>query len=126
MTKHKWLSACIVISAVLLLVSQISSSSGKPAARKGDQTTHGGSIVQGFSSVLIGGKPAARIGDNHTCPMMSYAPHPIPHVGGPILTGSKSVLIGGKSAARVGDQALCQNSPPDTIHQGCPTVLIGD
>jgi len=126
MTKHRWLSACIVMAAVLLLVSQISPSSGKPAARMGDKTAHGGSIVRGCPSVLIGGKPAARIGDPHTCPMMIYAPQPIPHVGGPIHTGSKTVLIGGKPAARLGDQALCRNSPPDTISQGCASVLIGD
>jgi uncharacterized Zn-binding protein involved in type VI secretion len=28
---------------------------GRPAARMGDSTAHGGSIVAGFSSVLIGG-----------------------------------------------------------------------
>lgn len=126
MTRNKWLLASILITTILLLVSQALPSSGKPAARKGDQTAHGGIIVRGFPAVLIGGKPAARIGDHHTCPMMLYAPQPIPHVGGPILTGSKTVLIGGKPAARVGDQALCRNSAPDTIIRGCPTVLIGE
>ena len=28
---------------------------GKPAARMGDSTAHGGSIVMGFPTVLIGG-----------------------------------------------------------------------
>ena len=33
---------------------------GKPAARIGDMTAHGGSIVVGFPTVLIGGMPAAK------------------------------------------------------------------
>jgi uncharacterized Zn-binding protein involved in type VI secretion len=97
---------------------------GKPAARVGDMTAHGGVIVgPGVPTVLIGGQPAAVVGDNHTCPMFTGT---VPHVGGPILPpGSVTVLIGGKPAARVGDQALC-NGPPDSIlPPGCPTVLIG-
>ena len=126
MIKHKWLLAFILITTILLLVSQVLPSSSKPAARKGDKTAHGGIIVQGFPAVVIGGEPAARTGDPHTCPMVLPTPQLIPHVGGPILTGSQTVFIGGKPAARMGDQALCQNSAPDTIVQGCSTVLIGD
>ena len=33
------------------------------AARIGDPTSHGGSIVAGFPTVLIGGMPAARVTD---------------------------------------------------------------
>src|SRR3989304_4339668 len=40
---------------------------GKPAARLGDPTVHGGSIVVGCPTVLIGGMPAARMGDMATC-----------------------------------------------------------
>jgi uncharacterized Zn-binding protein involved in type VI secretion len=85
----------------------------KPAARMGDVTAHGGSIVAGFPTVLIGGQPAARMGDMHVCPMVTPGVPPIPHVGGPITLGSATVLIGGQPAA------------PDTIAAGCPTVLIG-
>ncbi|HSR29229.1 MAG TPA: PAAR domain-containing protein, partial [Anaerolineae bacterium] len=52
----------------------------KPAARMGDQTAHGGTIVVGCPTVLIGGKPAARIGDMHTCPMVTPGTPPVPHV----------------------------------------------
>jgi len=98
---------------------------GKPAARMGDPTAHGGSIVMGFPMVLIGGMPAARMGDMHVCPMMTPAVPPIPHVGGPIMLGSPMVLIGGMPAARMGDMAMCVG-PPSTILMGCPTVLIGE
>jgi uncharacterized Zn-binding protein involved in type VI secretion len=96
---------------------------GKPAARMGDPTAHGGKITEGYAKVLIAGRPAARVGDMHSCPLAE--PGPKPHVGGPISTGSGSVLIGGAPAARVGDQATC-TGPPDSIAEGCKTVLIGD
>ncbi len=96
-----------------------------PAARMGDSTAHGGSIVVGFPMVMIGGQPAARVGDMHTCPMQTPGVPPVPHVGGPILPpGSPTVLIGGMPAARMGDMATCVG-PPDTIVGGCPTVIIG-
>ena len=96
---------------------------GKPAARVGDMTSHGGTVVTGIPTVLIGGMPAARIGDMHVCPMVN--PGPVPHVGGPISLGSSGVFIGGMPAARVGDMAVC-TGPPDTIAMGCFTVLIGE
>lgn len=96
----------------------------KPAARMGDLTAHGGTIVAGYPTVLIGGQPAARMGDMHVCPMVTPGVPPIPHVGGPITMGSATVLIGGQPAARMGDMATC-TGPPDTIAAGCPTVLIG-
>lgn len=69
--------------------------------------------------------PAARVGDMHTCPMMSPAPVPVPHVGGPILPpGAPTVLVGMVPAARVGDLVTCVG-PPDVIAKGSPTVLIG-
>ena len=96
-----------------------------PAARLGDATAHGGVIVLGCFTVLIGGQPAARVTDMHTCPMQTPGVPPIPHVGGPILPPcSPTVLIGALPAARIGDQALCVG-PPDVIVAGCPTVLIG-
>ncbi|MCL4806105.1 MAG: PAAR domain-containing protein [Anaerolineae bacterium] len=95
---------------------------GQPAARLGDMTAHGGVIVLGLPTVLIGGKPAARIGDMHTCPLVTGV---VPHVGGPVLPpGGVTVLIGGQPAARMGDMATCVG-PPDAIIQGEPTVLIG-
>ncbi len=96
-----------------------------PAARMGDATAHGGTIVAGFPRVLIGGQPAARMGDMHTCPMVTPGVPPVPHVGGVITMGSPTVLIGGQPAARVGDMATCTGPPDTIIPPGCPTVIIG-
>jgi uncharacterized Zn-binding protein involved in type VI secretion len=96
---------------------------GQPAARMGDMTTHGGVIILGYPTVLIGGMPAARVSDMHVCPMVTGI---VPHVGGPILPpGSPTVLIGGLPAARVGDIATCVGPPDSILPPGCPTVLIG-
>ncbi len=92
-----------------------------PAARLGDQCAHGGAIVVGLPTVLIGGMPAARLGDMHACPMLTG---PVPHVGGPILKGSCTVLVGMVPQARISDMLTCVG-PPDTIVKGCPTVLVG-
>ena len=69
--------------------------------------------------------PAARLTDFHTCPMVTPAPVPIPHVGGPI-TGPcvPTVLITGLPAAVLGDQAICVG-PPDYIIKGSSSVKIG-
>lgn len=99
---------------------------GKPAARMGDQTAHGGVITAGAPTVLIGGKPAARLGDMTSCPMATPAPVPVPHVGGPITLGSAGVLICGMPAARMGDQAICPPMGPAPIVMGEFTVLIGE
>jgi uncharacterized Zn-binding protein involved in type VI secretion len=98
---------------------------GKPAARLGDMTAHGGSIVVGFPMVMIGGQPAARIGDMHVCPLPNPGLPPPPHVGGPVVLGAPTVLVGGTPVARMGDMVTCAG-PPDTVMGGCPTVLIGE
>lgn len=97
----------------------------KPAARLGDTTSHGGAIVAGAPTVLIGGKPAARQGDMHTCPLVNPGVPPPPHVGGPATLGSPTVLICGQMALRMGDMMTC-SGPPDSVVMGCPTVLIGE
>jgi uncharacterized Zn-binding protein involved in type VI secretion len=69
--------------------------------------------------------PAARITDFHTCPMVTPALPPIPHVGGPIVgPGNSTVLIGKMPATVLGDTCVCVG-PPDTIVQGSSTVFIG-
>jgi uncharacterized Zn-binding protein involved in type VI secretion len=118
----KCLSSVLLFVFLGMLPQMILSDSGKPAARLGDTTAHGGQITVGCATVLIGGMPAARVGDMHTCPMVDAGY--VPHVGGPILMGSPTVIIGGMPAARMGDLAACAG-PPDSIVMGCPTVLIG-
>src|SRR5262245_55964282 len=97
---------------------------GQPAARVGDQTSHGTPLPPGPGSVnvLIGGKPAWRaISDVHTCPLSDG---PKPHGGGMVAVGSLTVLINGFPAARQGDQVV-EASAPNSIALGEFTVLIG-
>ncbi|MET7030326.1 PAAR domain-containing protein [Sediminicola luteus] len=70
------------------------------------------------------GKPAARLTDMHTCPLVTPAVPPIPHVGGPIVgPGVPNVLIGKMPAAVMGDTLTCVG-PPDVIIKGSATVMI--
>ncbi len=69
--------------------------------------------------------PAARITDMHSCPMVTPAIPPVPHVGGPVVgPGVPTVIIAGFPAAVVGDSCTCVG-PPDMIASGSTTVLIG-
>ena len=104
---------------------------GQPAARINDLTAHGGTIMLGEPTVLIGGNFAARVGDSQVCPLYDGA---VAHVGGAITRGSQTVLIGGKKAARIGDSCDCMLGPdapegakgiPNTVADGEMTVLIG-
>ena len=96
---------------------------GKPSARITDSCAHGGKVITGEPTVIIGGRPASRIGDNHVCP--AVCPGPAPHVGGPIIPPcAVNVIIGGRPAARIGDKAICACAI-DSIVTGEPTVLIG-
>ena len=97
---------------------------GQPAARLGDQTSHGTPLAPGIGSVnvLIGGKPAWRATvDIHVCPLVDGVK---PHVGGVVALGSTTVLINGLPAARQGDQFV-EAGAPNAILLGAPTVLIG-
>ena len=89
------------------------------AARVGDTTNHGGTVMgPGVATVMIKGKPAAVLGDNHVCSIPANAPHPNPS---PFIIGSATVLIGGKPALRTGDSCVCGASAV----VGEPTVMIG-
>lgn len=95
-----------------------------PAARVGDQTSHGTPLGPGPGSVnvLIEGKPAWRAGsDLHACPQTTG---PVPHVGGNVAMGSISILINNLPAARQGD-TIIESGPPNTIVAGAATVLFG-
>ncbi len=96
-----------------------------PAARMGDSTAHGGSIVAGCPTVLVANMPAARLTDMHVCPMVTPGVPPIPHVGGPVVgPGAVTVLVGGLPQAKMGDSCVCVG-PPDSIVVGAPTVMVG-
>jgi uncharacterized Zn-binding protein involved in type VI secretion len=89
------------------------------AARVGDITNHGGTIVgPGVSTVLIGGQPAAVAGDTHVCPLPPNSHQPTVSV---FPAGSATVLIGGKPALRTTDACICGAM----VAVGDPTVMIG-
>jgi len=89
------------------------------AARVGDVSNHGGTIIgPGVSSVLIGGMPAAVAGDMHACvlPPPGHAP-----TVSPFPIGSTTVLISGRAVLRTTDACLCGAMAAI----GTPTVMIG-
>src|SRR5271154_297711 len=94
---------------------------GMPACTITSMTAHGGNVVMGFPTVLIGYMPASRIGDMHVCPMVTGI---VPHVGGPFVMGSPTVLTGFMPQSRVTDQLVCVG-PPDVCVMGATTVLVG-
>lgn len=89
------------------------------AARTGDITNHGGTIVgPGVPTVMVGGMPAAVATDNHIC----VIPPNTGHLTSSIFPkGSATVKIGGKPALRTTDACLCGAMAA----VGCPTVSIG-
>lgn len=98
-----------------------------PAARLGDQTVTGDTIIGvGVPNVLIGGLPAACVGDMVFGPVINCAP-------GIIATGAVTVLISGRPAARVTSMVNGLTLSPvgapvpvaTTIARGQPNVLIG-
>ena len=89
------------------------------AARVGDATNHGGTIVgPGSPTVLIGGMPAAVAGDMHVCVIPPPAHVP---TASAFPMGSATVLIGGMPALRITDPCLCGAMAA----VGEPTVMIG-
>jgi uncharacterized Zn-binding protein involved in type VI secretion len=89
------------------------------AARVGDTTNHGGTIVgPGVSTVLIAGKPAAVAGDTHVCVLPANSHQPTVSI---FPTGCATVLIGGMPALRISDACVCGAMAAI----GEPTVTIG-
>jgi len=89
-----------------------------PAARVGDTTVHGGTILgPGASTVLIGGMPAAVAGDTHVCPLPPLVHQPTVSV---FPSGSATVLIAGMPAVRTTDACICGAMAA----VGDPTVII--
>jgi uncharacterized Zn-binding protein involved in type VI secretion len=88
------------------------------AARVGDITNHGGTIVgPGDSTVLISGKPAAVAGDMHICSLPPTGHQP---TASSFPLGSTTVLIGGRPALRTTDASSCGAMAA----VGDPTVII--
>ena len=88
------------------------------AARVGDTTVHGGTVVgPGVATVLVAGLPAAVMGDMHAC----VIPPPAHVPASPFVAGSTTVMIQGRPALRAGDSCGCGAS----VAVGSPTVVIG-
>jgi uncharacterized Zn-binding protein involved in type VI secretion len=88
------------------------------AARVGDTTNHGGTIVgPGVATVLICGKPAAVAGDTHICSLPPSGHQPTASV---FPAGSSAVLINNRPALRISDACICGAMAA----VGEPTVLI--
>jgi len=101
-----------------------------PAARIGDETSHGSPLAPGLGSmnVLIGGRPAWRAEiDQHACPEVDITG---PDGEGSVLIGSPTVLINNMMACRMGDIVVEKPGlalgPANPIVMGCMNVLIGD
>ena len=94
-----------------------------PAARVGDQTSHGTPLTGiGSPNVFIEGLPAWRaLVDFHTCPLSDG---PKAHVGGVVSKGSSKVFINNFPAARQGD-TINESGPPNSIMMGSMKVNIG-
>ena len=89
------------------------------AARVGDVSNHGGTVVgPGVSTVLIGGMPAAVAGDMHVCALPPNGHQP---TSSPFPGGSSTVLIAGRPALRTIDSCICGAMSA----VGDPTVVIG-
>lgn len=73
---------------------------GQPFIVIGDQTDHGGEVVEGSPTSTTGGKSIARVGDKVTCPKHNHGPTTI-------VSGDETMLIDGKPAARHGDKCAC-------------------
>jgi uncharacterized Zn-binding protein involved in type VI secretion len=89
------------------------------AARVGDVTNHGGTIIgPGAPTVTIGGMPAALVGDNHVCVLPPNTHQP---TTSPFPAGSATVMIAGVPALRTSDACICGAMAA----VGEPTVVIG-
>ena len=75
-----------------------------PVARRGDTSSHGGSIITSASNTSCEGKLVARVGDILSCPL---------HGPNPITTGSPNYSTEGKKTART------------TSLTGCGASIIG-
>jgi uncharacterized Zn-binding protein involved in type VI secretion len=88
------------------------------AAKVGDTTTHGGTIVgPGSATVLIASMPAAVVGDTHICSIPVSAGHLTVSA---FPSGSATVMFGGVPALRTTDTCLCGAMSA----VGEPTVIV--
>lgn len=73
---------------------------GRPFIVLGDQTDHGGVVIEASVMTDTHGKGIARVGDQVTCPKRG-------HGTTVIVSGDPTMIIDGKAAARHGDKCAC-------------------
>ncbi len=73
---------------------------GRPFIVLGDQTDHGGVVIESSVMTDTHGKGIARVGDQVTCPKRG-------HGTTVIVSGDPTMIIDGKAAARHGDMCAC-------------------
>ena len=71
-----------------------------PVIRLGDQTSHGGTVLEASGASDSGGIGIARVGDKVSCPLPG-------HGVCPIVSGDPGLVIDGKPVARHGDLTAC-------------------
>src|SRR5262245_12427515 len=109
----------VIVTAAAVLVAQAAHAAS--AARAGDRTSHGGTVLAPASpSVFIQGLPAARVEDSVACPLFNG---PVPHVGGPIVSGSRTVFVNGRPAAFTGS-VVSETGTTSVLTSGSETVRI--
>jgi len=69
-----------------------------PLIRLGDDTSHGGKVLEASQHSDSAGKGIARMGDKVSCPK---------HGNGTIASGDTTMIVDGKPAARHGDKTSC-------------------
>lgn len=72
----------------------------RPFIVVGDQTDHGGVVIEGSMMTDTHGEAIARVGDQVTCPKKR-------HGTTVIVSGDPTMIIDGKAAARHGDKCAC-------------------
>ncbi len=74
---------------------------GRPFIVLGDQTDHGGVVIQASGVTDTHGKGIARVGDKVTCPKKGHGGTTV------IVSGDPTMIIDGQPAARHGDKTAC-------------------
>jgi uncharacterized Zn-binding protein involved in type VI secretion len=71
----------------------------RPIVRLGDKTSHGGTILEGFSTYSVYGKPACGLGHMVSCPMCKGS--------FPIIEGASTFTVNGIAVAVQGMRTGC-------------------
>jgi uncharacterized Zn-binding protein involved in type VI secretion len=74
---------------------------GRPFIVLGDQTDHGGQVIEASGMSFIHGRRIARVGDKVTCPKRGHGHTTV------IVTGDPTMIVDGQPVARHGDQCAC-------------------